>query len=185
MEGSLVILFFLSRTDHHLQILLTSLIISFNFPRVWGPELDICRTVGYLQNKNNNTVIELYNMFSRYRWQTYILAEAATAIMGPGMTAMTTAAMATPTATVQAIPAPGTAHRAPAEGHAGAGDEGGDGGPRGHENRGVYGPAAGIGGYWGSRRLLGLLLGGETPPPVPPRGVSCRNPYLLKNEQYY
>ena len=26
----------------------------------------------------------------------------------------------------------------------------------------------------------------RNPPPVPPRGVSCRrNPYLLKNEQYY
>ena len=40
--------------------------------------------MGYLQKENDN-VIELYNMFSRYRWQTYILAEAATAMMGPGM----------------------------------------------------------------------------------------------------
>ena len=107
--------------------------------------------MGYLQKENNN-VIELYNIFSRHRWQTYILAEAATAVIGPGM-----AAMATPTATVRAIPAPGAAHqaRAPAEGHAGgaphywdrgggAGDEGGDRGARGHENRDVYGGTPGI-----------------------------------------
>ena len=153
--------------------------------------------VGYLQNKNNNTVIELYNMFSRYRWQTYILAEAAMAIMGPGMA---TAAMATPTATVRAISAPGAAHRAraPTEVHArggGAGDM--DGGPRGHENWGVYG-AGGAPGVGRGDRGPGGGGGGlgqpapprppprrRNPPPVPPRGVSCRNPYLLKNEQYY
>ena len=117
--------------------------------------------MGYLQKENNN-VIELYNMFSRYRWQTYILAEAATAVMGP--------AMATPTATVQAIPAPGAAHRAraPAEGHAGgaphywdrgsgAGDEGRDRGARGHEIGACMGAprasAAGIGGGGGDRGM--------------------------------
>ena len=97
-------------------------------------------------------------MFSRYRWQTYILAEAATAIMGPGMA---TAAMATPTAT-RWRRVPRTGPGPPRTAGAGDMDEGGDGGPRGHENRGVYvaGGAPGVAGIGGDR---------QPAPPRPPR----------------
>ena len=72
--------------------------------------------VGYLQNKNNNTVIELYNMFSRYRWQTYIFdrsqtifefTAAAAASMSPAVAAasMSPAAAAASMSTASAAAA--------------------------------------------------------------------------------
>ena len=125
--------------------------------------------MGYLQKENNN-VIESYNMFSRYRWQTYILAEAATAVMGPGMAA---AVMATPTATVRVIPAPGATPGPPRKGlgtpaaphitgigAAGPGMRAGIGGPGATKIGACMGAprasAAGIGGGgggWGDRGM--------------------------------
>ena len=88
--------------------------------------------VGYLQNKNNSTVIEsVYNMFSRYRWQTYIFDRSQTIFTAAAAGSMSTAAA-----------------RAPAEGHAGAiagaphswgGVDRDEGGGRGREDRGGWG----------------------------------------------
>ena len=133
--------------------------------------------MGYLQKEKNTTVIELYNMFSRYRWQTYIFYRSAETVDVALM--MATAAMAAAAmTTARAIPATRTA-RAPAEGHAphswdrGGGDEGGDRGG-GREDRGMDWGGRGAG-DWGTSLLLGLLLllilRGETPLQILPEEV--------------
>ena len=152
--------------------------------------------MGYLQKENNN-VIELYNMFSRYRWQTYIFYRSADVAPMMATAAMATAAMATAAmataamARARVIPATCTA-RAPAEGHAphswdrdhGCGDEGGDRGARGREDRGMD-RGSGRRDHGGGGGGSGHVAPRPPPPPRrnPPRGPPRGGhiPYLLKN----